>query len=220
MTIVAVLINCLKDWDKLNCADQVNNFKKLIDSILLHLGIMTDTSIKSKVELLAELQDRIEYLIKKEGIDEDLLVMGLVNFVTESLEATLMKQGHTIILDEKLISSNRIDLEMKTRLSCSLEQLKQNDFYEEAIKELDQWNALVASNFSRGNRAKWKRESSEVITEDLEEDCFRIHRKILNILSEVSIINLMSKVDIEEIKNLTHTIALREGLIYSHPTLE
>ncbi|PRX34809.1 hypothetical protein BX659_102124 [Orenia metallireducens] len=215
MTIVNVLISSLEEWDKLTGKEQINDFKGLIDSILLHLGVISETSIKSKIELLVDLQERIRYLVEEEGIDQDLLVMGLVNFISEKLERTLMRQGQTIVLDEKLISSDKVDLDMKNRLSYSLKELKRDNFYEKATKELDHWRFIVASNFTKGNRARWRKEGFEVVAEDLEEELSQIPKKILDILFDIPIVKLIAKIELEDIKNLSCSEAmdLREVLI-------
>jgi len=209
MTVVDVLISSLKNWDKLSALNQINDFKGMLDSILLHLGIIVEITNKSKEDLLVKLEERVEYLIEEEGIDGDLLVMGLVNFITESLEATLMKQGQTIVLDEQLLSSKQTNLDLKNRLSSSLKKLKKDSFYKRATKELDQWKAIVTTNFTKGKRAQWKKESLQVATEDLDKYFCQIPQNILEILFDIPIIKLITKIDLSNIKDLSYSEALK-----------
>ncbi|WP_018248910.1 hypothetical protein [Orenia marismortui] len=203
------LIKSLNSWNKLTADPKVNDFKSLLESILLSLGSINDSNNYGEDEILEEIEERMLYLVDEEFIDEDLLVMAIVNFVKERLEDTIMKQGDMIVTDENLLFSNKVDLNMKHRLSNSLNKLRNNHFYEKGMMELDQWKTIVSTGFTRSNRNRWKEERLEINASELEEEIGEIPLEILEILADIPIIKLMDLMPIDQIKDLSYEEALK-----------
>lgn len=144
-------LNALQEWEE-SAQPKIQDFGKLIFFLGYKLGL------KVAVADFKMLEERIKYLIQNERIDEDLIVNGLVNAVTEILERNIELHGELILDNEQLLKSKFLDEANKEFVKRELEFLKDRRYLPQARHELDVWNKIVAKNLSKAERRRWELE--------------------------------------------------------------
>jgi hypothetical protein len=145
MTETEAFLNALRDWQAESLA-KIQDFQGLIFMLCCALGM---ESLEPSEQVL---KARINELVENQGLEEDLLIMGLVNKTSHLLERNLIGHGETIILHQRAISQ----LESTSFAQKKLEELLSPGYGVLATRELDIWEGIVATRFGRLPRREWE----------------------------------------------------------------
>lgn len=161
------LINALKEWNKETKGDRVNDLETLMFQTLYNLGEKKKILSFSESDYFDILRERINYLIEKHQINEDFLVMGVVDFITKTIEHKISGHGETIICYERIEKSDELnDLSQE-----KLDELKDINYKEKAVSELDAWKLVTVKYFSKSNRNKW--ENDRILKREEKQKCVK-----------------------------------------------
>ncbi|MFD0868786.1 hypothetical protein [Paenibacillus residui] len=136
-------------------------------AIFFEIGYKLGANFVTSDDFIGNTKERVLELLNNEKINEDFLVCGMVNVVTETLERIIYTQGSSIVNNEESIRRSsevqqkyNFDEESREEAVDAFERvltrLKRTDYYQHAQINLDNWKEIVSRNFSRSKRNEWE----------------------------------------------------------------
>ncbi len=178
-------------------------FDCLLTSLFLALG---SRNLEGTVD---DLEDRIGTLVKREGLDEVFLVMGLVVHVTNELERAVIEHGEDIVRQEETLRQIEGDPAEgdKTRLMsiCQkrLARLKEPGYLIRRTLELDGWNHLVALRFGRAHKMVWRDRRAAEAAERYEHAWESVPAEVRELIEDIPFGKLRDEIPFGDLQRLT-----------------
>ncbi|MEC1768297.1 hypothetical protein [Schinkia azotoformans] len=187
-------ISALEEWNEKTTNTGIQDYETLLFILINKLG---QKGLESPtVEVLRE---RLNYLVEVQKIDEDLLITGLVKFVSETLEKNIKSHGSNILFHEEIVNSGEF-IEKSIEI---LERLKSKSYFPKAEIELEVWEKIVSEKMSKSNRNIWENERMKELSSQMNKVMNSISNDVWDLFKDVPIGKLKKYVNYEELAGMS-----------------
>jgi len=198
---IETFFQTLKKWNE-STPHQGTDYNTLLFMLQSKIGEKSKTSellnnVINSEEMVIGLNERINYLINEEKIDESFLITGLINEVSLILESRISDHGELIALYtsvQKAAGSQIIGDKLNELLSLQHHLKAENDLYF--------WELIVAEKLSKSQRKQWRKEIQVEKSKKVSTMIDAIPTTVLNNLNEIPFGKLVRMIPFEELKNL------------------
>ncbi|OWW11705.1 hypothetical protein BUE63_02425 [Bacillus sp. MB353a] len=176
MSWTDAFIDSLKDWDVL-CTVKNIKLKDVLGQIGYRIGqqgLVDNSTIEG-------LEDRINFLVSEERMDERFLIESLINQVTVILNSMLSELGENIIQAEKMKENFEGQDSLKDIYDRKLAEFKNPSYTYNARHQIDTWEFVINKKFSSTIKKQFEIEDFMKASERVKKDFAKIPQEDLNL---------------------------------------
>lgn len=157
------LIKVLKEWDSEAGMEKEMELNALVSTVLLQLGNEAYVENYKDQNYITKLEERINHLVYREGMSEEFLVNGTLDFISSWFNDAINKREESITNNEKMLSQAKsmgLGEEFTKDTETKIAFLKSDEYVYLAKNQKDIWEKVRGEIFSKENIRKMDIEMS------------------------------------------------------------